>query len=267
MHRMYLYNSFPGTGTDFLAGQLADDPGFYPLSIRKNSNGRYSAAHPLRYFDIYSHDTLVKITNDDRDRIDNFFSAKSLIVPFCNVISYFPIINLPRLTCIRTHFTVKFSPLFYTLSMIEDGVDSYKLTQNIMSSIDELDPAQTHSYLQHIKQRGHYYDFEYHSLQHNSHDPLTFVKNNYGKYLVRAYVSPPNCTLFQLDDLFMNPKDTVKEFCSLVGRESLIDYTKIEEFHANQLSTLETTFNKTYANYISGNWRDELTEWLQHKCY
>jgi hypothetical protein len=267
MHRIYLYNSLIGTGTDFLASQLSDDPEFYPLSLRKNGIGLYRTVNPLRYFDIYSNDKLFTISDEVRDKIDNFFSAKSLIVPSSYIESGFPKINLPRLTCIRTQFTTKFSPLFYTMSMIEDGLYSYKLTPNIVSVIDKIDPDQKNEHLQHIKQRNQYYNFEYHALQNNSCDPLKFVKNRYGKYIVEAFISPANCKLFQIDNLFMNPKDNVKEFCRLVGRESLIDYTKIEEFHANQISTLETTFNKTYANYISGNWRDELTEWLQHKCY
>ncbi len=269
MHRIYLYNSSIGSGKEFLAAQLSDDPEFYPLSFRKSyDTGRYEAAHPLRYFDI-NHRTqhkIFEISDNDCARIDEFFSTKSLIIPttYVNGLSY---INLPRLTPIQINFTTCVGPLFYTLSIIENGIDTYKNTSDVLSSIEELDPDQQNAFLQQIKARGNVYNFEKQSLHHKFTDPLNFVKNNYIEYIMNAYRRPIKCTCFLLDNLFINPKDNVKEFCNLVGRESVVDYRKIEEFHANRILTLEKTFNKSYKNYVSSNWRDELVEWVRNKCY
>jgi len=274
MHMIYLYNSLHGTGRDFLAGQLSDDPGFYPLSFRKNhNNGRYESAHPLRYFDInyWSDYKLFEISDDESARINEFFSAKSLIIPITHLNRLpkinLPKINLPRLTAIRTNFTAQFGPLFYTLSIIENGMDTYKITSDTLSAIKEIDPGQNDPLSQCIKYRDHLYDFEHQSLRNKFTDSLNFIKNNYKGYIMVASRRPDNCTCFQLDNLFINPRDNVKEFCNLVGRESVIDYRLIEEFHANRILTLEKTFNKSYKNYVSGNWKDELVEWVRDKCY
>jgi hypothetical protein len=269
MHSIYLYNSLHGTGRDFLAGQLSDDPGFYPLSFRKNyNNGRYEPAHPLRYFDInyWSEYKLFEISDDESTRINEFFSAKSLIIPITYVGSLLNI-NLPRLTHIQINFTARFGPLFYTLSIIEKGMDTYKITSDELSAIKEIDPDQNDPLSQCIKDRDHLYDFEKQSLRHKFTNSLHFIKYNYKGYIIAAYRRPEDCTCFQLDDLFINPKDNVKEFCNLVGRESVIDYRKIEEFHTDRILALEKTFNKSYKNYVLGNWRDELVEWVRNKCY
>jgi hypothetical protein len=269
MNRIYLYNSLTGSGAEFLVAQLSDDPKFYPLSFRKNyNNERYEAVHPLRYFDINNgtQHKIFEISDNDSARIDEFFSAKSLIIP-TPYVSDLSSINLPRLTCIRINFTTRVSPLFYTLSMIEQGIDTYKITSDESSTIEEIDPDHRHPYLQCIKERGNLYNFEKQSLRGKFTNPLNFIKNNYKEYVIQAYQQLNNCTCFQLDKLFINPKDNVKEFCKLVGRESVIDYRKIEEFHANRILTLEKTFNKSYKNYVLGNWRDELVEWIQNKCY
>jgi hypothetical protein len=268
MNRIYIYNSLSGTGDEFLAAQLSNDPTFYPLTFRKNNNnGRYEIAHPLRYFDInnVSPQKIFEISDSDHDRIDEFFSAKSLIIPI-KYTDRLSRINLPRLSGIRINFTLRFSPLFYTLSIIENGVDSFKNTSDILNFIDIVDPAQQYIHLQNIKNRGHYYNFERDSILQRVTDPLSFVKNNYMKYIIAGHHKPNNYVCFQLDNLLVNPKDTVKEFCNLVGRESVIDYKKIEEFHTNRILTLEKTFNKSYKDYVSGNWKDELVEWVRHKC-
>jgi hypothetical protein len=268
MHQIYLYNSLSGTGRDFLAAQLSDDPNFYPLSVRKrNGNEGYEVAHPLRYFGIdnWFRNKIFEITDEDKAKIDEFFSTKSLIIPL--ICSDLHSVNLPRLTGIQTNFTTSFGPLFYTSMIMNEGMDTYQNTSDLLSSIEEIDPTQQCTQLQRIKERGQYYSFERRSLELKFTDPLDFAKNSYRDYIFVGHRKLDNFKHFQLDNLFNNPKDNVKEFCNLVGRESLIDYRKIEEFHADRILTLEKTFNKSYKNYVSENWREELVEWVRNKCY
>jgi hypothetical protein len=268
MHQIYLYNSLGGTGRDFLAAQLSDDPNFYPLSFRKRHGSEgYEVAHPLRYFGIdnWFRNKIFEITDEDRAKIDEFFSTKSLIIPIlCNDLNN---INLPRLTGIQANFTTSLSPLFFTSMIMNEAMDIYQNTSDLLSSIDDIDNNQQCIRLQHIKERGQYYNFEKRSLELKFTDPLDFVRSSYRDYLFTAHRKLINFKHFQLDNLFINPKDNVTNFCNLVGRDSVIDYRKIEEFHASQILGLENTFNKSYKSYVSRNWREELVEWVRQKCY
>lgn len=264
MKNIFLLGFTGGSCGDFLCSQISKDESFYSLQSEMTSNvNRCELENPFASFGLdiknpYWPDS-VTISDADYKNIDIAFADKNLILP---THYFFDLknINLPRIAGIKL-CSKQLTPLFYILLWIKrwryantvEGQDIAKWSSN-SEIINE------------IISRGYFYAFEKTALRlnvSNSIDLSTtyfFNYNNLSKKVADGWVP------YNIDNLFLDTKNSVIEFSRLFNMSQPINAEDIIHYHQNNIRLVENYFNKSYDNLIAGNWLLELKERIKTDC-
>jgi len=241
MNNLYLLSYPGGMGGDFLTGQISKDSSFYFIEHSiNNANNTYT---PEIFLGIDFKDSL-KITDDSRNIIERCLSKRNLIFS-THFIDDLDTIDLPNLKGIRLHsaYNSKLIPFYYTLLWIK----RYSQIRNINNK--------------------QCYLFEQLALDAKIKNSINSVNILYNRYKSGCNIIPNKWYIYKnIDDLYLNPKDNIKEFTEFFQLAMPLDYTIIEEYFQTNIKVVEDSLNISLDNYLNKDWLNELTEWVKTTC-
>ena len=281
MKNIYLLSFNGGAGGDFLCSEISKDINFYSFqsSIDLKTNACDLLENPFSKWNLD-----VKLPNPSwptasvSEEIDLYYNEKNLVLPT----HYFNNVNqtmIPRLKGIRL-YTKQFSPLFYLLLWIKrfikiidfenkEALDNIILSRNFSNSNN----ADVNFFRSKIKDailenRRYVYGFELPALDLLYDKAIYFVDRFFRRY------NTHNCKGYEdngwipynIDNLYLDPVNNVKEFSQLFNMEEPINPDTIAEHHSRNFQLIEKTFNESYESFISDNWTFKLKEWVRYQC-
>lgn len=266
MKHIYLLSFQGGAGGDFLANRINQDPSFYQYDCPWiMSVNRYDIRNPLKKFNIdlkYAHVNNVEISNELKNLIDLEFQNINLIL----TLHYFKdinTINLPRVKGIKLTWSTKLSPLFYTLLWIKRFTENLKIENIKLYNITNFELFQK---FQHIQRRGFIYHFETIALRYGYLDSKNFIKHYYQYYHESGLSEPEGWTTYNIENLYLDPKNNTKNFSDLFGLSQPINFEFIEAYYQRNRMLIEEIFNIEYEKWIEGDWLSDLETWALEQC-
>lgn len=272
MNHIYVFSFIGGSGGDFLCSQIADDTNFYPFELRWDSDlNRYDLSNPLDKFGLdikpFFLPSQMKLLSDEiKIEIDNEFKDKNLILP-THYLERLEHVNLPRLIGVKAVYSEYFLPLYYTLLWFKRYIVPIKV-----ESYKDVDPgyyvAPRHIFkiIKKITERGFIYSFEKTALNAQMLSSKKFIKGFFSQYTKLASLEPPGWITYNLDNLYLDSKSYSKNFSDLFGRSQPIDHEIIDRYFQSNLAVIPQIFNKTYDDWIKGDWLSDLEKWALLQC-
>lgn len=270
MKNIFLLGFTGGSCGDFLCSQISKDESFYSLQSSMTLDiNRCELENPFKNFGVdiknpYWPDSLI-ISDTDYKNIDLAYSEKNLILP---THYFFDLnnINLPRLAGIKL-CSNKLAPLFYILLWIKrwrypktvEGFeeDIIKCAGNNLALVNKA---------KEILARGYFYSFEKTALRLNMSDSVDLSTTYFFNYANLSKKVANGWTPYNLDNLFLDTRGSAIEFSQLFNMTCTINTEELIQYHQNNITLVETYFNKTYDNLISGNWLSDLKEKIKTEC-
>jgi hypothetical protein len=279
MKNIYLISFNGGAGGDFLCSEISKDINFYSFqsSIDLKTNACDLLENPFSKWnlDVKPPDALWP-TASISSEIDLYYNEKNLVLPT----HYFDNVNqtmIPRLKGIRL-YTKQFSPLFYLLLWIKRwiNIQNFKGKEeldNIIFSRSFSKNADVNFFKSKIRDaifenRRYIYRFELPALELLYDKAIHFVDGFFRRYNThnnKGY-EDKGWIPYNIDNLYLDPVNNVKEFSQLFNMEEPINPDSIAEHHSRNFQLIEKTFNESYETFISNNWRYKLKEWVRIQC-
>jgi len=278
MKNIHLLSFNGGVGGDFLCSEISKDINFYSFqsSIDLKTNTCNLLENPFSKWnlDVKPPNPLWP-TASISSEIDLYYNEKNLVLPT----HYFGNVNqtmIPRLKGIRL-YTKQFSPLFYLLLWIKrwiniknfkdkEELDNILLSRSFSKNTDIT--YFTSKIADIIANRKYYYDFEIPALNLIYDKSIDFVDEVFVKYNIcntNGY-EDNGWIPYNIDNLYLDPVNNVKEFSQLFNMEESINPDSIAEQHSRNLQLIEETFNESYESFVSNDWLPKLKEWVKLKC-
>lgn len=280
MKNIYLLSFTGGSGGDFLCSQISKDNSFFPLESKMNPDSNScDLENPFEKWNLDIKNTFISnlsISNYTLENIDLYFNEKNLIAPthfFGNLNQ----VRLPRLKGIKL-YNEKLSPLFYLLLWIkrwtsvrhfENKEDFFKIIEESSPNTSRFINATIDKIVDEIfTNRKYLYSFEIPALKKLHKDAINFVHNYFEYYKLFNTITDREFGWipYNIDNLYLDPINNLKEFSQLFNMEQSINSEIIAEYYSQNLRVIEETFGEPYEVFISNNWLLKLKEWVKQQC-
>lgn len=258
----YLLGFIGGACGDFLCSQISETDSFYTVPYKhavdlNTTHYSLSSIDPKNKIKSAYKEEHIHLNTDQVDRINGILETKNIIIPTHYHGSLLNS-NIPNLIPVLLHGYLKLANLFYTLvwikrlSMPWSGIDPYDIS--IISKLPQtIERPLLYSYQRLML------NFGFNSLEH-------CVKGYWPTYIKHAVKRNNDWRLVDTDALFLKPHSYINDFNNILNLNYTIDPEVIRQYHLANLSLIERTFNKTHLSFFSGNWLEELHQWVKEKC-
>jgi hypothetical protein len=270
MKNIFLLGFTGGSCGDFLCSKISQDDNFYSLqSAMTQDINRCELGNPFSKFGIDIKNPqwggIPIISKDTYDNIDKEYSEKSLILPI-HYFSNLENIKLPRLVGVKL-CSKELTPLFYILLWIKRWSNKNSIIgneENIIKCAGKNLKLIEKS--KEIINRGFYYSFEQPALRLGVYNSVNIATAYFSTYRGLSKKSNIGWNPYDIDNLFLNTKQNIREFSQLFNTSQEINAGDIIDYHAANIALVEKHFNKSYSNLISGNWLLDLQAWVEQQC-
>jgi hypothetical protein len=281
MANNYILSYLGGCCGEWLSYQISKDENYYPLELEvQTTANKFVVKNPLSEFklDIKSpYDaTSLNISDEQRQSQDQKYNLKHTITP-THYMDRLDGINLARLRGVRLNFTHVTAPFFYTMLWIKTWAEPHKLTtaqrQDILrcANGDSGDTAllkidNVLDRAEYVNSKDTFYAFEKSALRFGVRKSEDFVDRFYGFYFRYCLAKPYDFDNLSVENLMFKTDTQLDAWQNVFDTVKPLDKTVIEEYHANNIATIENTFNMTYTNYRNSKWVFMLKDWVIENC-
>jgi hypothetical protein len=281
MANIYLLSYLGGGCGEWLSWKISQDANYYDVGIDQvTDNNKFVIVDPLKEWS-YSikspYDVRdIDITEEIKQGLIEKYSEKNFIIP-SHFLGNFTEINLPNVKAVRLRYTYNTCPLFYSLLWIKTWYEPrplddkeralvMKCAQGQWSDPVHIRESNVMDKAMEILNRGYYYSFELSALRMGIRSSADYVQRFYGFYFRYNLTPCPGYTKVSLENLMLNPKDTVADWQEAFNMVKPLSISDIEEYHANNIKVIETTFNMPYDKWRESKWILLLKEWVESNC-
>lgn len=281
MANIYLLSYLGGGCGEWLSWKIGQDANYYDVGIDQVTNdNKFVIVDPLKEWS-YSikspYDVRdIDITDEIKIGLIKKYSEKNFIIP-SHFLGDFNEINLPNVKAVRLRYTYKTCPLFYSLLWIKTWYEPrplddkeralvMKCAQGSWSDPTHLRESNVMDKALEILNRGYYYSFELSALRMGIRSSADYIQRFYGYYFRYNLTPCPGYTKVSLENLMLNPKETVADWQEAFDMAEPLSVPDIEEYHANNIKVIENTFNMPYDKWRESKWILLLREWVESNC-
>jgi hypothetical protein len=276
MKNIYLLSFTGGTGGDFLCSQISKDNNFYLLESKMDpSTNTCNLENPFEKWNLdIKNNFKAPISDSLFEEINLYYNKKNIITPthfFGNVNQ----IKLPRIKGIKLYSNL-FFPYFYLLLWIKRWVFKrhFENKEDAHEIFKSLNPNSDNTTFNKdiidriVENRNYFYSYEIAALKTFHMNAIDFVVNGFNfhkRYSSRTY-EDLGWIPYNIDNLYLDPVNNVKEFSQLFNMEESINSEIIAEYYSQNLKVIEETFGEPYETFISSDWLSKLKEWVCEQC-
>jgi hypothetical protein len=283
MKHIYLLCYYGGFCGDFVTLEISKDENYYTNALAfKTDTNRWVGENPLRDFGLDYKEMVLPISKELKDRIDLHFQDKNLVVP-----SHFnPRANLPRLKKIRVYpQDTTYIPLFFimmhikaytvrrdfdtvpkSLPLLGEMQQDHYLMHRYLSYYIGRPNKLTQARINHIHERGYYYRFEMVVLKEFRANKQDVIRDFYPAYVQSSLRYWPSAVSLPVDQLITKPKENVGWLSKELDMAEPFNIERIESYQHDNMSLIESTFNKPYHTLIQEDWLGDLTSYMKEAC-
>jgi hypothetical protein len=281
MANIYIFSYLGGGCGEWLSYEIGKDPNYYDVRLENvTDENKFVIVDPLREWNFSiknPYDSGEVIVPDAvKTGIAEKYSEKNLIIP-THYLKSLNDINLPNLKGVRSRYTYKSCPLYYSLLWIKTWIERKPLTDYerarvmkcahgnsgdpvLLKESPVLDKAME------ILDRGYFYSFELSALRMGIRSASDYIQRFYGFYFRYNLAPLPDYKYVNLEDLMFRPETAVKDWQEAFGMAEPMSIANIEEYHCKNIKVIEDTFNMNYDAWRESKWILLLKEWVESKC-